>query len=263
MTDEARIEEVVQHAADRARDSQSRRGIWFAFVLLMVGILACAVALISQHAEIDELGMAADANARNAQQLAEQVRGLGGVPIVQPPTPGERGETGPAGRGIAGTSIIGGRLLLAYSDGTSEDKGQVVGAAGAPGPQGKEGRGVVGTAIVGGRLVLSYSDSSAEDVGQVVGPAGADGTPGRSVASVGAIDGRLMVTYDDGTTQDAGPLPPGPAGRGIQRAEVVDCRWFVTYTDGTREDAGAACTTETVTPTPAEPSGLLPIPTRR
>ncbi|NUR80730.1 MAG: hypothetical protein HOQ21_09840 [Dermatophilaceae bacterium] len=256
-----RIDTVVENAAHDARDNRRHKGLWIGFAAVLTGLVLAGFALWSLAGRVDELSGDASDNARAAQQLAEQVRQLGGVPIVQPPTPerGPQGDQGPAGRGIAGTAIVDGRLLIAYDDGTSRDVGPVVGQ---PGANGADGRGVIGTAIVAGRLVLSYSDSSTEDVGQVVGTDGDDGAPGRGVTSVAAVDGRLVVTYSDGTAQDAGPLPAGPPGRGVQRAEVVDCRWRVTYTDGTTEDAGSACTTETVTPSATTTTAGLPLPLR-
>lgn len=251
-----RAKTVIDEAVVESRDRIGRRVIVASLLVLLVGLAALAFAVLRGLERIDTLQGKADDNARTAGLLADQVEKLGGVPVVQPPDPqqGPRGDRGPAGRGIAGTALVDGRLLVAYDDGTSRDVGQVVGQ---PGATGAEGRGVVGTAIVGGRLVVSYSDSTTEDVGQVVGTDGDDGAPGRGVTSVAAVDGRLIVTFTDNTTQDAGPLPAGPPGRGVQRAEVRDCRWFVTYTDGTTEDAGNACTTSTITPSPTTTSPPL------
>lgn len=257
-----RIENVVERAAEDARDDRGHRWMWAALGAVVLGLAVAGISLGHLATSVDALSQQAADNARTAQLLADQVKQLGGVPVVQPPEPqrGPPGEPGKPGRGIAGTTIVGGRLLIAYDDGTSEDKGPVVGQ---PGADGAAGRGVIGTAIVAGHLILSYSDSTTEDVGQVVGTDGDDGAPGRGVTSVEAVDGRLVVTYTDGTRQDAGPLPAGSPGRGVQKAEVVDCRWRVTYTDGTTEDAGNACTTETVTPSPTT-GGLPPLlPTRR
>lgn len=259
---------VIDEAVVDARDGTGRRVIVAGGLLLVIGVSVLVFAVLrgferidSLESQADSLVQQSDSNARSAQLLADQVTRLGGVPVVQPPTAqqGPPGDRGPAGRGIAGTAIVDGHLLVAFDDGTSRDVGQVVGQ---PGTNGAAGRGVVGTTIAGGRLVVSYSDSTTEDVGQVVGTDGDDGAPGRGVTSVASVDGRLVVTFTDGATQDAGPLPAGPAGRGVQRAEVVDCRWRVTYTDGTSEDAGSACTTETVTPVPTTNGSrpLLPTP---
>ncbi|MEU4804303.1 hypothetical protein [Actinosynnema sp. NPDC023587] len=261
MTTEDRFAGVVDEAADQAAEqTRDHKGPWWiaaGFGLLLAGVVWLSWHTVHQSAEISHLDERQRTAADAAHQLADQVRSLGGTPAVQPPAVGEQGETGPAGRGIASTSIVAGRLLIAYSDGSTEDKGAVVGAAGpvgAPGVDGAPGRGVVGTAILAGRLILSYSDQTTEDVGQVVGTTGADGddgAPGRGVTSVAALDDRLIVTYTDGTSTDAGPLPAGLAGRGVQHTAVIDCRWRVTYTDGTTEDAGVACTTQTVTPPPS------------
>lgn len=258
MTDQGTT--PIDQAVVESRDPVGRRIIVVSALILLVGLASLMFMVLrgfdridSLETEATNLGQKSDSHARDAQLLADQVTRLGGVPIVQPT--GAKGEPGKDGRGIAGTTIVDGRLLIAYDDGTSRDVGPVVGQ---PGANGAAGRGVVGTAIVTGRLVLSYSDGTTEDVGQVVGTDGDDGAPGRGVTSVAAVEGRLVVTFTDGTTQDAGPLPAGPPGRGVQRAEVVDCRWRVTYTDGTTEDAGSACTTETVTPAPTTGAPLLP-----
>jgi len=200
--------------------------------------------------------IAEELHRRGACSAAAQVQQSPAVAPVTTAVPG------PAGRGITATAVeADGHLRITYTDGITEDKGVVIGKAGAAGAA---GRGIVSTAIRDGHLVLSYSDSTSEDVGQVVGP------PGRGVVSTDIVGGRLVVTYSDGTKQDLGPLP---VGRGVQKAQVVDCRWRVTYTDGQVEDAGNACATQTVTPTPTtttsssstspSPSPLLPLPNGR
>jgi hypothetical protein len=173
------------------------------------------------QAEVDTLAAsdqknraAAEVNHDAAQTLADQVKQLGGTPKVEPPPgpTGSPGPTGPAGRGITGTSISAGHLFVTYSDGATEDKGQVQGAAGVTGPA---GRGITGANATSGHLVLSYSDGSTADAGQVVGKdgaVGATGAAGRGVQSVTNNNGHLIVTYTDSITEDAGPLPAGPPG---------------------------------------------------
>jgi hypothetical protein len=254
-----RAKTVIDQAVVESRDQPGRRLIVGSLLVLLVGLVVLAFGVLRGMEKIDTLQVRADDNARSAQLLATQVEKLGGVPVVRPPDPqqGPRGEQGPAGRGIAGTSIVDGRLLIAYSDGTTEDKGRVVGQ---PGHDGDAGRGVAGTGLVDGHLILNYSDGTTEDAGQVVGPAGKQGDkgePGRGIASTAITNGRLIITYTDGTTQDLGPV----VGRGVQRAYVENCRWFVVYTPtGETEDAGNACTTQTVTssPTTTTPPALLP-----
>lgn len=122
------------------------------------------------------------------------------------PVPGPIGPSGADGRGILGTSIVDGRLVVTYTDGTRQDVGTVTGPAGTAG---LPGVGIEATTIEDGQLVVTYTDGTRADVGTVVGAVGATG---RGIASVEARDGRLMVTYTDGDVVDAGPLPPGPAG---------------------------------------------------
>lgn len=254
MTTDPRLDAVLERGARRGKYDRGHRLIWVLLGVILLGTGALALAFFSSRADdgerdrtITALSQQAADNARDAHALAEQVKRLGGVPVVQPELPAPAAEPRPA-RGIKGTAIDNGHLVVTYTDGASEDKGPVVGPAGTGGAA---GRGIVGSGIVNGHLVLSYSDTTTEDVGPVVGP---KGDRGRGISSSAIVDGRLVLTYDDGTTQDLGPLP---VGRGVKKTEVVACRWRVTYTDGVTEDAGNACTTQTetqtqtVTPTPS------------
>lgn len=267
-------EQVVQAAEDAAKnviDGPRRRKMLLTAVLVAVlaavtigGLVWLYLSNTAQDRTIAQLETQARQNAVDAQSLAQQVRSLGGVPIVQPPQPGVKGDPGERGRGITGTTITpAGRLVIAYSDGATEDKGPVVGAKGDP------GRAVTGSTLSGGDLVLLYSDGGRETVGRVLGE---KGDRGRSVVSLMAsTDYHLIVTYDDGSTDDVGQLPPGPPGpkgdpgRGVRRTEVIDCRWRTTYTDGVIEDSGNACTTQTVTAPPPTTTTttrrpVLPVP---
>lgn len=108
-----------------------------------------------------------------------------------------KGDPGKDGRGITGTTIRGGHLIVDYDDGTSRDVGQVVGS---------DGRSIASALIQDGRLILMISDGTRTDLGLVTGPAG------RGIASASIDGGRLRLTLDDGTVLDAGPLPTGPRG---------------------------------------------------
>lgn len=275
MTDDLRGE-VVAPAIAEARDSRARRrnailaAIAGVSLLLFTGIvtdvflkegdLQQQVQALSDSDTQNQL--AAQQNHAAAQTLAEQVRKLGGTPVVSPPAgpTGATGPAGPAGRGITGTAISAGHLYVTYTDGRTEDKGQVVGTAGA------DGRGITGANATSGHLVLSYSDGSTSDAGEVVGPAGATGPTGatgpagRGIKSVSTSNGHLMVTYDDGTAADAGPLPSGPPG-------PPPASW--TWTDGDgrtytcQRNAGSPDTAPTytcpvqATPTTTTAAGLL------
>lgn len=159
-----------------------------------------------------------------------------------PGTPGRPGDAGAAGRGVVGTSINpAGRLLVTFTDGLTQDVGQVVGV---DGKAGADGRGITGSTLQAGRLVLTFSDGGTQDVGPVVGGDGADGRDGRDgrgVASVDQVDGRLVVTFTDGDTQDVGPVPVGPRGEAGPAGPTCpggSSLQTVTYADGR---AGLGC----------------------
>ena len=233
--------DVVNEAAERARYGPGHRRSWIYAAGLLLSVAGFAVIMFlhssSQDAQIEALKARADSQQSAAAKLgddsralAQQVRGLGAKPVVEPPAVGPVGPAGPsgiAGRGITGTRLDNGHLVVTYTDGSTADVGQVAGssgtvgqpgAAGAPGQTGATGaagRSITSTTITDGHLVVAYSDGTRADVGNVVGPAGAvgsDGKAGRGVQSVTITDAHLIVTYTDGSTQDAGSLPPGPQG---------------------------------------------------
>lgn len=178
--------------------------------------------------------------------------------VKDQPSPPQDGRDGAPGRGIAGTAIVEGRLLITYTDGVVEDKGPIT-TAGAPGAPGEPGRSIIGTTIQDGALVLSYSDGTSETAGRVVGT---DGVDGRGISSVTvSADYRLIVTYTDGDTVDVGPLPAGPAGRGITSIalDLDTCTATVTYTDGATETTPmTGCPDDD--PEPTDPAPSIPLP---
>jgi hypothetical protein len=195
------------------------------------------------------------------------------VAIAQPEdgTDGTDGDDGDPGRGIVTTAITGGHLYLTYTDGTTEDKGVVVGPAGptgAPGIDGERGRGVTSSTVSGdGELVIAYTDGTSEVAGVVVGRDGVDGRDGergRGVARTEVVDGRLLVTYDDGTADDAGPVV-GPRGRGVATLDLDLDRCVVTihYDDGSpsEERPVTGCDVEEPPPPTTTTEDLeLPLP---
>jgi hypothetical protein len=221
VTDDLRGE-VVGPAVAESRDGPARRrnavlaAVAAVSLLLFTGI---ATDVFLREADLQQQVMAlSDSDTQNklaaqqnhaaAQTLAQQVKNLGGTPVVSPP-PGPAGATGPAGpagRGITGTAVSAGHLYVTYTDGQTEDKGPVVGSPGV------NGRGITGANATSGHLVLAYSDGSTSDAGAVVGPTGPAGATGRGIKSVTTANGELLVTYDDDTTADAGALPAGPPG---------------------------------------------------
>ena len=249
---------------------------------LIISLLTVAVTYLLVSQVITQLDAnVASEQASEAQQDAESVadpldqvcrddeeirRRLGelcdkAAEVKDQPSPPQAGQDGKDGRGIAGTAIADGRLLVTYTDGVVEDKGPIT-SQGAPG---RDGRSIVGAAILDGTLVLSYSDGAVETVGPVVGADGADGEPGRDGRGVSSVsvsaDYRLLVTYTDGDTVDVGPLPAGKDGadgRGIASVafDMDTCTATVTYSDGTSEPAPMTGCPEDETP--PDPAPLLP-----
>lgn len=225
-------EDTVQQAVVDARDTRGHRHL---LILAGVGILACAVLFglaawllyegDTLQQQVDTVSSQQAHAATVAEQLASQLRSMGATPVASPPAPvtgqpgpsgatGPSGPTGPAGRGITSTVITGGHLIVAYTDGSTTDEGQVVG---------HDGVGVTSSVVNGsGHLILTYSNGSVDDVGAVVGPAGATGAAGSNgatgcgIASVGVNGGNLVVNYTGTTctttTATVGPLPAGPPG---------------------------------------------------
>jgi hypothetical protein len=115
--------------------------------VMIAGVGGLAAAYVDAQADVAALG--------------DQVRALGAVPEVAPSLPIEP-VPGPPGRGVLGTDVVGGRLIVLYSDGTREDAGQVTGQPGVPG---EPGPGVTATDVVGGRLIVTYTDDERVDPG--------------------------------------------------------------------------------------------------
>lgn len=149
--------EVIERAADGARDERGRRLVWLFVGIAIAGVIAVAVAFFAtrghdaaQDDTIAELKAQATANADVAQQLFDQVKQLGGQPVVEPPPPGDRGTDGADGRdGVDGEDGHDGQPGKDGADGTSPpcltETAQCRGADGrdgvdgAPGAAGQDG----------------------------------------------------------------------------------------------------------------------------
>lgn len=140
---------------------------------------------------------------------------------------------GPPARGVDRLQILNGRLLTLFTDGTTQDVGEL--------PTGAAGRGVAHTDIVGGNLRVTYTDGTVLDAGHVLGEDGTDGLPGRGIVAVEIVSGRLKITFSDGVVSDLGIVqgPAGAAGRGITSSVITGGHLVITYTDGTSSDLGA------------------------
>lgn len=136
----------------------------------------------------DRATQRADAATTAATHLAQQVRALGGKPVVEPsqlPQAGPSGPVGPQGpMGLTGPQGLRGAMGLPGPQGPVGETGP----AGATGPTGAKG------------------DPGKDGTDGKPGTDGTDGAPGRGIASVdcgGPIPMTLTITYSDGTTQTA------------------------------------------------------------
>lgn len=177
---------------DRARGIGGRGAVAFA-ALALIGLAALALAFFSyrstaagrdadQDRTITQLADRADANARDGQALAEQLRDLGVPPVVEPAKPGERGNDG-----RDGADGVDGR------DGTDGLPGSD-GADGEPGADGADGQ---------SPPCLSESAQCRGTDGQP----GADGAGGQPPAGWTWIDtdGRTQFCARDAGSPDSAP----------------------------------------------------------
>jgi collagen triple helix repeat protein len=149
--------EMIDRPAEQARDLRGRRWLWVFVGVGLTGLLALTIAFFASRSEassrdaeqdstIAALEDQADANAQDAQALAEQVKALGAVPVVEPARPGEGGPRGEPGRdgdpgptGPAGPTGPGGPTGPPGPAGDAGDPGPP-GPQGDPGPAGTDGQ---------------------------------------------------------------------------------------------------------------------------
>lgn len=242
-----RIDEIAQDHANTARAGRRLHPAvtWLAaFCVLLLALLALVVMQWGHHIadQADHADRIATANADALAKANQRLQQNNIAPVPTPSgaqgLPGEKGDTGAAGRGIVSSAVSDNHLILTYTDGARVDVGPVVGppgpagrsgAAGSPGApgaagadgsagkngaDGKNGRGIASATIdTAGHLVVAYSDGTTADLGRVVGPAGEDGRTGpsgpagepgrgiRSISCTGLAGAKLEITYSDGTTQ--------------------------------------------------------------
>ena len=152
--------EIIDRAADDARDSRGRVLLWAFVAVGLAGVVLLGIAFFvfrsgaatrdeEQDRTIATLEIQSDANAQDAQALADQVKQLGATPVVEPSQPGERGprgEQGPPGRdgapgpqGPAGPQGADGAPGMLGPAGPAGEQGPE-GAQGEPGPAGVDGQ---------------------------------------------------------------------------------------------------------------------------
>jgi hypothetical protein len=189
---------IVQPAAREARRSHVL--IYAAGVAVVVGVLGLALLWWAQHQQIDQLRADGNTTAAQAQQLAQQVRSLGGTPVVQPAAPGPQGPQGlPGQNGATGPM---GPPGPAGAPGVTGPAGPT-GPPGAPGADGKDGvngqDGETGPAGPTGEAGPAGPAGPQGPAGPP-GPAGAAGEPGQPPSG-------WTTTYPDGSTETCSRAP--------------------------------------------------------
>lgn len=154
--------------------------------------IAGVVALLGLWAsvQINALGTQLRESEQNQQVLSDQVKHLGGVPLVSPSAGprGERGETGPPGQTIVGP------------------RGSA-GPSGPPGRPGRDGKDSIVPGPSGPPGVAGSPGARGEPGATVTGPPGPRGEAGKDGA-----DGKDGSPGPKGDKGDPGPTGPPPSG---------------------------------------------------
>jgi len=150
-------------------------------------------------AQIDALSSALAAQRQQAQRAGQTPVAPPPGQILATPTPlkGERGDTGPAGRGLASLVCLSGSWRVQYTDGTVDPNAGPctgppgpIGAAGAPGTAGQDGQ--PGTTGAPGPTGPPGPAGSP-------GPSGAPGQPLASWTWTSALGIRYTCSRDPGS----------------------------------------------------------------
>lgn len=216
---------IVKDATENAvKDVRARRSTWIAFGVLLACIVAAVayygprLASVSAHAQEQDsrivyLTIQSAQNGRDALALADQVRALGGTPVVLPAPPAAVGQTGATGTaGLNGRDGVNGITPPCLST-----PAQCQGADGSTGTAGTDG-----TDGVDGQPGKDGADGKDGQPGRdgeqgPPGPACPDGYEPRP-AVITAPDGSTyqgVACVDPATSQpppDDPPILPLPGG---------------------------------------------------
>lgn len=150
---------------------------------------------------------------------------------------GKDGTNGTDGISITKTEInTEGKLVVAYSNGTTDTLGVVVGAAGKDGINGTNGVDGVGISKMeinaAGELCITYSNGSFANLGNVVGADGkdgangvngADGKDGISVTKTEInAEGKLVISYSNGEIETLGKVVGTDGKDGVNGTDGKD-----------------------------------------
>lgn len=152
---------------------------------------------------------------------------------------------GQNGRGVSNAAIDEGRLIISYTDNTSQDAGFVGGTGeGEPGEPGADGVGIANATVNGsGHLIFTLSNSAVIDAGLVLGPQGQMGQDGeqgpQGLKGDKGDTGDTGPTGADGAKGDQGePGADGEDGISVSNAQVISGSLIITYSNGHISNAG-------------------------
>lgn len=165
---------------------QTRLVVWTVLMVLVAAILATWIHGLASR--VSDAEKQATANRAAAEQLARQVKGLGGEPVVEPSTlprvptsePGKSGAQGPSGpSGATGPGPSWAQIAASVADYCAHHN-KCTGPAGATGQPGKDSTvpGPAGAAGKDGKDGSPGKDGADSTVPGPQGPAGADGATG-------------------------------------------------------------------------------------
>jgi hypothetical protein len=194
---------IAKEAAHQARDDRAHRWIVILAGIGILGVAVLGVFLFLQSSEIGSLRESGNSTAAQAQQLAQQVRTLGGTPVVTPAAPGPSGPQGATGAtgavgpaGPSGPSGAPGPIGPAGPKGDTGSNG-TAGSSGSNGSPGKDGTaGATGPAGQPG----GQGPSGPAGPAGPQGPSGSDGQPGQPPSG-------WTTTYPGGATETCSRVP--------------------------------------------------------
>lgn len=231
MTSE-QAREIVDDATHRAvKDAGARRGTWIAVVVLLASIAAAVMWFGPRLASVDSHSQEQD---RKITALADQVRALGAVPVVEPPA---ATSVDPAVLRQAARDAVedycAPRNGCRGTDGESPNFDAIVTAVVARVPVPANGRdGENATTVQVAAAVTAYCNGPTEPCRGPAGGKGADGQDGQSPPCLAEPAQCQGADGNDGAPGAEGPPGPScPDGYTAQSRRQGAETWWVCVSD--------------------------------
>lgn len=229
MTSE-QAREIVDDATHRAvKDAGARRGTWIAVVVLLASIAAAVMWFGPRLASVDSHSQEQD---RKITALADQVRALGAVPVVEPPATATSVDPSVLRQAArdAVEDYCAPRNGCRGADGSTPDFEAIVTAvvARVPTPaNGQDGENATTTQVAA--AVAAYCGAPADPCR---GPAGGKGADGKDGQSPPCLAEPAQCRGADGAPGAEGPPGPScPDGYTAQSRRQATETWWVCVAD--------------------------------